>query len=394
LDKQIVRVIQFVFGIGVSMAFVAYTLKLEVSRPLFFGFLLLSGVFLVVGRVLFVWILRSRTLNEHNETRILIVGFGKHGVQLGRELERYRQWGFKVVGYVTTNPDCDFPDGAKILGTLEDLPHLIGEEAVADEIVFVGRDLTDLATLDAMIHLCGELGIKTRVAADFFPSSVSRASMDFIGELPLITFSMVPEHSLEIVAKRIIDFVVAALAILALSPVMLLTAAAIKFTTPGPVFYRQERCGRFGRPFTLTKFRTMVDGAEDRLWEIRHLNEMSGPVFKMRNDPRVTPLGRFLRKFSVDELPQFWNVIKGEMSVVGPRAPLPEEVEHYSNRQKRRLSVRPGITCLWQVSGRSEIDFQKWMDLDLQYIDNWSLWLDFRIMMRTVPAVFTGRGAR
>jgi lipopolysaccharide/colanic/teichoic acid biosynthesis glycosyltransferase len=138
----------------------------------------------------------------------------------------------------------------------------------------------------------------------------------------------------------------------------------------------------------------MVDGAEDKLWEIKHLNEMGGPVFKMRNDPRVTFVGRFLRKFSVDELPQVWNVIKGEMSMVGPRAPLPEEVENYTRKQRRRLSVKPGITCLWQVSGRNELDFNKWMELDLHYIDNWSFWLDIRIMLMTIPAVFTGRGAR
>ena len=137
----------------------------------------------------------------------------------------------------------------------------------------------------------------------------------------------------------------------------------------------------------------MIDGAEDRLWEIKHLNEMDGPVFKMRNDPRVTSLGRVLRRTSIDELPQLWNVIKGEMSIVGPRAPLVEEVSHYSFRQRRRLSVRPGITCLWQVSGRNEISFQKWMDMDLEYIDNWSVWLDLQIMLKTIPAVLSGRGA-
>ena len=219
-------------------------------------------------------------------------------------------------------------------------------------------------------------------------------SLEYFDNLPLITFSTVPEHSLEIVAKRAVDFFVAALGLILLSPVLALIAAAIKFTSQGPVFYRQVRCGLHGRRFRLVKFRTMIHGAEDRLWEIRHLNEMDGPVFKMRNDPRVTPLGRFLRKFSIDELPQLWNVIKGEMSIVGPRAPLPEEVEHYAIGQRRRLSVKPGITCLWQVSGRSDISFQKWMEMDLQYIDNWSFWLDLRIMLKTIPAVFTGRGAR
>ena len=245
-----------------------------------------------------------------------------------------------------------------------------------------------------MIRLCGELGVRTRVAAEFFPTSTSRVSLEFLENLPLITFSTVPEHNVGIIAKRMVDFLVAAVMLIVLFPLMLVTAILIKITSPGPVLYRQVRCGLYGRRFRLVKFRTMVDGAEDKLWEIKHLNEMEGPVFKMRNDPRVTAVGRFLRKFSVDELPQVWNVIKGEMSLVGPRAPLLEEVENYATKQRRRLSVKPGITCLWQVSGRNDIDFNEWMELDLQYIDNWSFWLDIRIMLMTIPAVFTGRGAR
>jgi exopolysaccharide biosynthesis polyprenyl glycosylphosphotransferase len=210
----------------------------------------------------------------------------------------------------------------------------------------------------------------------------------------LITFSTVPEHDLAVVIKRVIDFVVALIALVLMSPLMVLTAVLIKFTSPGPVFYTQVRCGLYGRRFGLTKFRTMIDGAEDKLWEIKHLNEMDGPVFKMRNDPRVTPLGRILRMASIDELPQLWNVIKGEMSIVGPRAPLVEEVQHYSIRERRRLSVKPGITCLWQVSGRNDVSFRKWMEMDLEYIDNWSVWLDLEIMLKTIPAVFTARGAR
>ena len=168
----------------------------------------------------------------------------------------------------------------------------------------------------------------------------------------------------------------------------------IKGTTPGPVFYRQIRCGLYGRKFELVKFRTMVDWAEEKLKEVIHLNEMDGPVFKMRNDPRVTRVGQYLRKFSIDELPQLWNVLKVEMSLVGPRAPLPDEVQHYAIKQRRRLSVKPGITCLWQISGRSDIDFQRWMELDLEYIDNWSFWLDIQIIVKTIPAVLMGRGAR
>jgi exopolysaccharide biosynthesis polyprenyl glycosylphosphotransferase len=179
-----------------------------------------------------------------------------------------------------------------------------------------------------------------------------------------------------------------------LMPLMIVIGLLVKLTSVGPIIYRQVRCGLYGRKFVLYKFRSMHQGAEDVLWEIRHLNEMDGPVFKMRNDPRVTPFGRFLRKSSIDELPQLWNVIKGDMSLVGPRAPLPEEVKEYTRWQRRRLSVKPGITCLWQVSGRNEIDFHEWMKLDLQYIDNWSLLLDLKILLRTFPVVLLGKGAR
>jgi exopolysaccharide biosynthesis polyprenyl glycosylphosphotransferase len=299
-----------------------------------------------------------------------------------------------VVGYLTTTKGEESASGLPILGSFEELPQLLQTRIVADEIIFSGAHRSNYQEFEPMVRLCEELGIRTRVAAEFFPASTSRVSLEFLEHLPLITFSTVPEHHIAIIAKRIVDFLVAAILLIVSSPLMLVTAALIKLTSPGPVFYSQVRCGRYGRRFRLVKFRTMVDGAEDKLWEIKHLNEMEGPVFKMRNDPRVTSVGRVLRQFSVDELPQVWNVIKGEMSMVGPRAPLPEEVENYTTKQRRRLSVKPGITCLWQVSGRNDIDFNKWMELDLHYIDNWSFWLDLRIMLMTIPAVFTGRGAR
>ncbi len=185
-----------------------------------------------------------------------------------------------------------------------------------------------------------------------------------------------------------------ALIVIGIGITMVVIGAMIKLTSRGPVVYSQVRCGLYGRKFVLYKLRSMKDGAEDVLWEIKHLNEMDGPVFKMRNDPRVTPLGRFLRRSSIDEWPQFWNVLKGDMSLVGPRAPLPEEVKEYSRWQRRRLSVKPGITCLWQVSGRNEIDFHEWMKLDLHYNDNWSLLLDVKILLRTFPVVLLGKGAR
>ncbi len=393
--RQWMRVAQFVMAVGLLMAFLTYTLKLEVSRPIFFAFLLQTGVLLALNRAVLDGILRSRNIGEHNQIHILVVGTREKARELASSLEAVRRWGFKVIGFLAEEEVEEAePASTRRLGAPRQLQDLLDSGLVVDEIIFAGSGISDLAGFQEMIALCQELGIRTRVAADFFPPNSGQLSLEHLGDIPLITLLTVPAHSFGLVLKRMVDFLVAAGCLILLAIPMFLIAVAIKISSHGGVFYRQTRCGNFGRRFTLVKFRTMIDGAEDRLWEIRHLNEMSGPVFKMRKDPRVTLLGRFLRKFSLDELPQFWNVIKGEMSVVGPRAPLPEEVSHYSLRQRRRLSVKPGITCLWQVSGRSEIDFQRWMDLDLQYIDNWSLWLDLRIMLKTIPAVFSGRGAR
>jgi exopolysaccharide biosynthesis polyprenyl glycosylphosphotransferase len=196
-------------------------------------------------------------------------------------------------------------------------------------------------------------------------------------------------------AKRTLDVLGSVLGLIVLAPLLLLIALAVKLTSRGPVLFVQDRCGLSGRWFRFYKFRTMVKDAEARKREIEHLNEMEGPVFKIRRDPRITPLGRVLRKLSLDELPQLWNVLKGEMSLVGPRPPTPDEVARYTSRQAQRLSVMPGITGLWQVSGRSEIsNFERWIDLDLEYARTWSLWLDLRILLKTMVVVALLRGAQ
>lgn len=394
IRRQTARVVNLLLVASILLGFIVFTLKLEVSRPVFFGLVGLTAFLLIANRVVFHWVLRSRNLNEHNQIRILVVGTMEKAQEIGDLLDRARKWGYRVVGYVTHNGEKknsrDFP----VLGSLADLPDLLQQDSIADEIIFTGMSRVPPENFETVIRLCEDLGIRTRVAADVFPTSISRMSLEFLDDLPLITFATAPDHNFGVIIKRVIDFVLAVVLLILALPLMFAVAIAIKFSSQGPIFYQQTRLGLHGRRFRLIKFRTMIDGAEDRLWEIKHLNEMDGPVFKMRNDPRVTPFGRMLRKFSIDELPQLWNVIKGEMSLVGPRAPLPDEVRHYHLKQRRRLSVKPGITCLWQVSGRNEIDFQRWMDMDLEYIDNWSVWLDLRIMLRTIPAVFTGRGAR
>ena len=398
LGKQFMQVVLLLIASGFLMGFLSYSFKLVISRPVLFGSLVVAGVLLGLNRVVLRSILRSRNLNEHNQIKMLVVGTDDRAHRVGELLESYKMWGYDVVGYLSAGAkpgDLNPSRREGLLGGLEDLPRLLHEEGVViDEILFVGLRQKDLDRFQEIIQLCQDLGIRTRLAVDFFPRSTARVSLEFLESLPLLTFSTVPDHSFELIAKRVIDFVLAAVVLIVLSPLLILTAVLVKFTSAGPALYRQVRYGLYGRKFELVKFRTMVDGAEDRLWEIQHLNEMDGPVFKMRDDPRVTLLGRSLRKLSIDELPQLWNVIKGEMSLVGPRAPLVEEVRNYSTKQRRRLSVKPGITCLWQISGRNEIDFERWMDLDLQYIDHWSLWLDLRILAQTIPAVFTGRGAR
>ncbi len=391
---QFFHVAQFVVGAGLLAGFFSYAFKLEVSRPVVLVFLMVFGLLMCVNRVVSRWILRSRNFNEHNQVKILIVGENGRAQAVAERLESFRIWGYHVVGYLNSSPEQPDLPGVRKLGRLQDLPSLLSGDTVFDEVIFVGSTAEEVERFEELMRFCEDVGVRTRLAVDFFPASASRVSLEFLENLPLLTFSTAPDQDMALIAKRALDFTCAVVALVVLAPILLLIGLAIRLTSPGPALYRQVRCGLYGRRFQLIKFRTMIDGAEDKLWEIKHLNEMDGPVFKMRNDPRVTPLGKFLRKSSLDELPQLWNVIKGEMSIVGPRAPVPEEVRYYKVKQRRRLSVKPGMTCLWQVSGRNDIDFHRWMEMDLQYIDRWSLWLDVRIMLRTIPAVFTGRGAR
>jgi exopolysaccharide biosynthesis polyprenyl glycosylphosphotransferase len=212
--------------------------------------------------------------------------------------------------------------------------------------------------------------------------------------LPLLTFSTTPGNEVRLAVRRVVDVALSASLLIVLSPVLLAIALAIRMASPGPVLFRQPRCGLHGRRFTFLKFRTMRPDADRLKAMLQPFNEMDGPAFKMTNDPRVFPLGGFLRRTSLDELPQLWNILHGDMSFVGPRPSVVEEVEQYEPWQRRRLSMKPGLTCLWQVSGRSELTFDEWMRLDLEYIDNWSLWLDVKIALKTVPAVLLGRGAK
>jgi len=379
--------------LGLFLGFLSFAMKLDLSRPLTALFALFQACLLSLARVAMTLRGRRRAHPSRSRRNILIVGSGSKAREMGQLVSRYSEWGLRIIGYIARDGGDVVSPELEVLGTVRDIPQIV-EDNVVDEIIFVGSKPSDLDSLDEILAVCKEQGIRTRVAVDLFPAKISNVSMEFLENVPILTFSTTPDHALALFVKRLMDVVFSSLLLVVLLPILVVIGALIKLTSKGPIIYKQVRCGLYGRKFVLYKFRSMKEGAEDVLWEIRHLNEMDGPVFKMRNDPRVTPLGRILRKSSIDELPQFWNVLKGDMSLVGPRAPLLEEVKEYSRWQRRRLSVKPGITCLWQVSGRNEIDFHEWMKLDLRYIDNWSLLLDLKILLRTFPVVLFGKGAR
>jgi len=299
------------------------------------------------------------------------------------ELEKRTDEGIEVVG------EFNF-----IEAPLQQLIELLHEHSASGVIVSAKQAYFE--RVESVIKVCELEGVDAWLVADFFGTQIARASLDELFGHPLLVFRSAPETSWQSLAKMLMDFFGALVLLILLSPLFLLIAAAIKCVSPGPVFFKQQRSGLSGAPFTLYKFRTMVTNAEQFKHELEAMNEMRGPVFKVTNDPRVTRIGKWLRRYSLDELPQLFNVLRGEMSLVGPR-PLPvAEVRRFNDlAHRRRLSVKPGITCLWQISGRNQIaDFKEWVRLDLEYIDNWSLWLDLKILLRTIPAVLTTTGAK
>lgn len=282
------------------------------------------------------------------------------------------------------------PDGLAVLGSLDDFPAVL-HRSVSDAVILLPRGVPQ-AQIEACLHQCEIEGIEAWMLPDFLRSSIAAVTLDELAGEPMLLFSSTAKSSWALMIKRIVDVGLSALGLVVLFPVLLGLAIAIRATSPGPVFFVQPRSTLRGRIFNMYKFRTMVSNAEEIREVLEHRNDVTGPVFKMKDDPRITPLGRWLRRYSLDELPQLWNVLKGDMSLVGPRPPIPAEVEKYENWQRRRLSMRSGCTSLWQISGRNDLPFEEWMRLDLKYIDTWSLGLDFRIMFQTIGVILRGTG--
>jgi exopolysaccharide biosynthesis polyprenyl glycosylphosphotransferase len=318
--------------------------------------------------------------------RILIIGTGDAAKQFGETI-RQSGWGLALEGYIAVGNE---PLSSDCLGAAAEISSILDERAI-DDVVLVESGVEPNFVRD-VIRQCEEVGVRLHIPSEFFAAELSRPHLESFRGISMLTFSRVPYNPLALGIKRAIDILFSVILGIVFSVPMLIIAIFIKATSPGPILFRQRRCGLYGREFLMYKFRTMVADAEEHRSELDAKNEMAGPVFKMREDPRVTPVGRRLRRHSLDELPQLWNVLKGDMSLIGPRPPLPKEVREYERWQRRRLSMRPGLTCIWQVTDRNYATFDKWMEYDLQYIDHWSLWLDFKILIWTIGVVVRGTG--
>lgn len=359
-------------------------------------FLLITVSGLIASRLVMRHVLKALRRRGHNLRHLVVVGTNVRAQKFASGILSRPELGYHLVGFV----DDAWIGPRPVKGIPTDLLSNIAgfrsylRSNVVDEVVIALPIKSFYKQDDELLQICREQGIIVRVLTNLFEASTKAAERDELDPAPIVTFQSIPTDSLGQVAKRFVDIIGSIFLLAIFSPVMLAAAILVRLDSEGPVIFAQERIGLNKRRFRIYKFRSMVANAETFQAQLEASNEAQGPVFKIRQDPRITRMGKFLRKTSIDELPQLFNVLKGDMSLVGPR-PLP--VRDYTgfnqDWQRRRFSVRPGITCLWQVSGRSSISFDQWMDLDMQYIDRWSLWLDLKILARTIPAVVKGSGA-
>ncbi len=368
---------------SVGLVLAMWLFRFLTPRGMIIFFAAISFGLIYVKEEIVRWVLSRHVVQSQSKRRFVLVGTAREITRMRTELKQHSDASVEVMA------EFDL-----IETPVQQIVNLLHDHSVFG--VILSAKHTNFEQVEYVIRACELEGIEVWLVADFFSTQISRTSFDELLGRPLLVFRTTPEASWQSLAKQLLDLLGSLFWLVVLSPVFLAIAAAIKISSPGPVFFRQKRSGINGSPFTIYKFRTMNTNAEQFQHELAAMNEMSGPVFKVTNDPRITPVGKFLRKYSLDELPQLFNVLRGEMSLVGPR-PLPvDEVRRFDNlAHRRRLSVKPGLTCLWQISGRNKItDFKDWVRLDLQYIDKWSIWLDLQILILTVPVVLRGTGAK
>lgn len=396
-----VRVFQYVTAGTITLLSVLYLMlhSNQIGRRVLLIFYVTNLVFLLIfKRVLYA---ARRRRDEYHRQRVLVIGSRRRAMDVLKPLVDEAVLGYRVIGCLEIEDEPGIVGkqvygGVKVIGTLEALPEILFTQSI-DEVIFA-VPLTKIRHPEKYIKIAEDMGVLVRFLPEWglyrilYDPKVAQIALSSLAGMPTLTLSSAPLYHPSLVLKHAFDRVAGTIGLVLCTPVLLAIAAAVKLTSSGPVLFRQVRSGKNGRRFVMYKFRTMVENAEQLKESLAQHNEMDGPVFKLANDPRITPLGRFLRRTSLDELPQLINIVKGEMSFVGPRPPLPKEVEKYQTWQRRRLSMKPGLTCIWQVSGRNKIGFKEWMRLDLAYIDNWSLTLDAKLLVKTVRAVLVASG--
>lgn len=374
------------FFTTMAMVLVTFAVRVAPARGVMILFGVISFSLIWTKEEVLRLILHSKFARAQFRRNFLLIGSPGENSRLQREINEQHSGNIAIVAEMNLRDI-----------TVNDLTIALHDHSANG--VIIGAKHANFERVESVIKVCELEGVETWLVADFFGTQIARADLDDLAGHPLLIFRTAPATSWQMLLKQFIDFTGAAALLILFTfviPILPVIAIMVRFTSPGPVLFRQQRSGLNGSPFTLFKFRTMVTNAEQLKHELAAMNEMSGPVFKVTNDPRITWFGRLLRKYSLDELPQLYNVLRGEMSLVGPR-PLPvDEVKRFNDlAHRRRLSVKPGLTCLWQVKGRNQIsDFKDWVRLDLEYIDNWSFWLDIKILLLTVPVVFRGTGAK
>ena len=356
------------------------------SRLLFLLFLGFDFIFLLLEKQLIRWLFVVKIRDNAGATRVLAVGDPEKVTNTMEQIRQEQDLIFHVVGYVSLTDNSG-------LGNIKNLREIMIEHTTDQVFFFLPKNW--VGNIEPYLQACEELGITARLLLDWYDLKISKTELSYLGNSPMLTFHTVTLNQSQLILKRMLDLAGGLVGLLFTGLISIFVAPLIKLSSPGPVFYSQQRVGQNGRIFRIYKFRSMYADADQKLEQLKEFNELSGAVFKMKDDPRVTPVGKFLRKTSLDEFPQFWNVLKGEMSLVGTRPPTVEEVKEYQNYHRRRLSIKPGLTGMWQVNGRNEVtDFEEIYQLDVQYIDQWSLGLDVKLLFLTLFAVISGRGAQ
>ncbi len=365
-----------------------------VSRPLLLAFAAISFCLVYLKEAVILEYFRYARRLERNFRNILICGVGETANKAIKLVEEHPHWGYKICGVVVPDSYANRTEvgGCNVLGMYSEMPRILSANPYDQVIFAVGK--RHLHEVEEPLYACELQGVDAWLIADFFRAAIAKVKFEEFHNLPVLAFSSTPEFSWSLLFKSVFDRVAAAILIILTSPLFILVPIIIKLTSRGPAFFKQQRPGLRGKLFTMLKFRSMHSASEQMRAELDILNEMDGAAFKMTNDPRVTGFGKFLRRTSIDELPQLINVLKGDMSLVGPRPLCLCDVEKFKEWQRRRQAVKPGLTCLWQTSGRNRIDFETWMKLDLEYIDNWSVTLDLKILLKTIPIVLLCRGAK